>query len=87
MMQMILSYLMKKTVMLLIFGLSYLHGKAQKNDYNSYPVYNGNDLGLTYSPNNLLFGSGRQPPIRPNCTLIQRWNRRIIHANHSHEKS
>ena len=40
---------MKKYIMLLGFIAQLLTGKAQKIDYSKYPVYNGNDLGLTYS--------------------------------------
>ena len=29
--------------------------KAQKSIYDSYPIYKGNDLGLTYSSNSSLF--------------------------------
>lgn len=30
-------------------------GKAQKSEYDKYPMYNGNDLGLAYSPKGSLF--------------------------------
>ncbi len=35
--------------MLLAFIVQLFSGKAQKNDFSKYPVYTGNDLGLTYS--------------------------------------
>jgi pullulanase len=41
---------MKKTIMFLGFLLQFFSGKAQKNEFSSYPVYTGNDLGLIYSP-------------------------------------
>jgi len=41
---------MRKVVMLFGFILSIFHGKTQKIDFSKYPVYNGSDLGLTYSP-------------------------------------
>lgn len=41
---------MRKGVMLFGFILQLFHSKAQTIDINKYPVYNGKDLGLTYSP-------------------------------------
>jgi len=41
--------------MLFGFILQLFTGKAQKVDYSSYPVYTGNDLGLTYSPKQSIF--------------------------------
>jgi len=41
---------MKKYAMLLGFLASLFSGKAQKSEYDKYPVYSGTDLGLTYSP-------------------------------------
>jgi pullulanase len=41
---------MKKTIMFLGFLLQFFSGKAQKNEFSSYPVYTGTDLGLIYSP-------------------------------------
>lgn len=40
---------MKKTLMLAAYFLSLLSAKSQITDYNSYPVYTGTDLGLTYT--------------------------------------
>src|SRR5688572_11305615 len=40
---------MKKTIMLLGFLLQIFPGKTQKYEFSSYPVYNGNDLGLKYT--------------------------------------
>ncbi|MFI5128944.1 MAG: type I pullulanase [Chitinophagales bacterium] len=40
---------MKGSIMLAAYLTSFFSAKAQIKDYNSYPVYNGNDLGLTYS--------------------------------------
>ncbi len=41
--------------MLLALTTVLLKGKAQIPDYSIYPVYNGNDLGLTYSPKQSVF--------------------------------
>ena len=42
---------MRKVVMLLSFLSQLIYGKAQKTDYSNYQVYNGTDLGLSYTPN------------------------------------
>ena len=41
---------MKRYLMLIGLITQLFSAKAQKNDYSTYPVYNGNDLGLVYSP-------------------------------------
>ncbi len=41
---------MKKGIMLVGFLFQLFTGKTQKVDFSKYPVYKGNDLGLTYSP-------------------------------------
>lgn len=46
---------MKGHIMLLSFLINLFSAKAQKNDYNDYPVYTGDDLGLTYSPEKAVF--------------------------------
>jgi len=46
---------MKKYIMLLGFILQLFSGKAQKDIFTKYPVYNGNDLGLTYSADKSTF--------------------------------
>jgi pullulanase len=46
---------MKKGIMLLAFISQLFSGKAQKNEFSNYPVYTGNDLGLTYTPNKSSF--------------------------------
>ncbi len=46
---------MRKTIMVLALISQLLTGKAQKTDYSKYPVYTGNDLGLTYSHRQSLF--------------------------------
>jgi pullulanase len=46
---------MKKTLMLFAWLFNIFSVKAQKSIYDSYPVYKGNDLGLTYSPKFSLF--------------------------------
>jgi pullulanase len=46
---------MKKMIMLLGFLSSLFSGKAQQLDFSKYPVYNGSDLGLTYSPRESRF--------------------------------
>ena len=40
---------MKKGIMVLGFLSQLFSGKAQKDEFAKYPVYTGNDLGLTYS--------------------------------------
>jgi pullulanase len=46
---------MKKGIMLFGFLTQLFSGKAQKDEYSRYPVYTGNDLGLTYSPKESVF--------------------------------
>jgi len=46
---------MKKTLMLFAWLFNIFSAKAQKTIYDSYPVYKGNDLGLTYSSKASLF--------------------------------
>ncbi|HEX4876325.1 MAG TPA: type I pullulanase, partial [Chitinophagaceae bacterium] len=41
---------MKRLVMLISLISQLFTSKAQKDDFSKYPVYNGNDLGLVYSP-------------------------------------
>jgi pullulanase len=49
------SFFMKKWVMTIGLSIQVLTGRAQLPDYNSYPVYKGADLGLTYSPRSSVF--------------------------------
>ena len=46
---------MKKTVMVFAWFVNLISAKAQKSIYNSYPVYKGTDLGLTFSSKNKIF--------------------------------
>ena len=46
---------MKRGIMLFGFIVQLFSGKAQKDAYNTYPVYTGNDLGLSYSPKQSVF--------------------------------
>ncbi|HEU5166930.1 MAG TPA: type I pullulanase [Chitinophagaceae bacterium] len=46
---------MKKTLMLFAWLFNIFSTKAQKSIYDSYPVYKGNDLGLTFSSKNKIF--------------------------------
>lgn len=46
---------MKKGIMLLGFLSQLFFGKAQKSEYDKYPVYKGNELGLTYTPKESMF--------------------------------
>ena len=46
---------MKKTIMIFLGIFSFLFSKSQKSVYDTYPVYEGNDLGLTYSVNGSTF--------------------------------
>src|SRR4026208_1878168 len=46
---------MRKTIMIISWLLYIFPAKAQKTIYDSYPVYKGNDLGLTYSPKESVF--------------------------------
>ena len=45
---------MKYYLFLFLFVISH-YGYSQQIDYNSYPVYEGNDLGLTYSASHSIF--------------------------------
>jgi pullulanase len=46
---------MKKGIMLFGFFAQLFSGKAQKDDYSKYPVYDGKDLGLIYTPKQSFF--------------------------------
>jgi pullulanase len=46
---------MKKGIMMFGFLAQLFSGKAQKDEFSKYPVYNGHDLGLTYSPGQSMF--------------------------------
>lgn len=46
---------MKKGIMMFGFLAQLFSGKAQKDEFNKYPVYKGNDLGVTYSKNKSVF--------------------------------
>lgn len=46
---------MKKGIMLLGFLVRLFSGNAQNDNFSKYPVYNGNELGLTYSVNQSSF--------------------------------
>lgn len=46
---------MKNCVMLFALFAQLFSGKAQKTDFSKYPVYAGNDLGLTYSKTKSIF--------------------------------
>lgn len=46
---------MKKLLMIPFIFTLMQHAKAQQVNYNSYPVYTGNDLGLTYSSTHSVF--------------------------------
>jgi len=46
---------MKKGIMMFGFLAQLFSGKAQKDEFSKYPVYEGIDLGLTYSPDRSVF--------------------------------
>src|SRR5258708_4212155 len=46
---------MKRLIMLISFMGQLFCLKAQTPDYNTYPVYKGSDLGLTYSATQSIF--------------------------------
>lgn len=46
---------MRKTIMIISWLLYTFSAKSQKTIYDSYPVYKGNDLGLTYSKKQSTF--------------------------------
>jgi|GEM_PF-5650017 pullulanase len=46
---------MKKGIMIFGFIIHLFSARAQKSEYDKYPVYNENDLGLTYTKNNRVF--------------------------------
>ena len=46
---------MKKTLMVFAWLFNIFSAKAQKSIYDTYPVYKGDDLGLTFSSKNKIF--------------------------------
>jgi pullulanase len=46
---------MKKIIFVIVLLATCIMSKAQLNKYDSYPVYTGNDLGMTYSPGQFIF--------------------------------
>ena len=46
---------MKRSILLTGLVISFITARTQTKDYSSYPVYNGNDLGLSYSPRKSSF--------------------------------
>lgn len=46
---------MRKFIMLFVLIQQLLTGKGEGQDFNSYPVYKGNDLGLKYTPHRSTF--------------------------------
>src|SRR6185436_13844491 len=46
---------MRKTIMIISWLLYLFPGRSQKTIYDAYPVYKGNDLGLTYSKTRSTF--------------------------------
>ena len=46
---------MKRYIMLIGLITQLFSAKAQKVDFSTYPVYDGNDLGLNYTPKSSLF--------------------------------
>src|SRR6186997_1280868 len=46
---------MKKGILFLGLICQIIQGKAQYDNLAKYPVYKGNDLGLTYSPKQSIF--------------------------------
>jgi pullulanase len=46
---------MKQGLMVFGFFIHLFSAKAQTDDFLKYPVYNGNDLGLSYSPKETVF--------------------------------
>jgi pullulanase len=46
---------MKRSMLLLSFITQLFYTQAQENQFTGYPVYTGNDLGLTYTPAKSVF--------------------------------
>ena len=46
---------MKKIILIIALTITSFMSKAQLNKYDSYPVYTGSDLGLTYTPQQSVF--------------------------------
>ncbi|MBI5858816.1 MAG: type I pullulanase [Sphingobacteriales bacterium] len=46
---------MKKGIMIFGFIIQLFSGKAQKSEYDKYPVYTGSDLGVTYTKGKTTF--------------------------------
>lgn len=55
---------MRKTLMIVSWLLYTFFAKAQKSIYDTYPVYKGNDLGLTYTPQKSIFKIWSPPAER-----------------------
>ena len=62
---------MKKLIMIFSFLSSVFSSKAQLSKYDSYPVYNGNDLGLTYSPSVSRFKIWSPPAEKAELLIYQ----------------
>src|SRR5258705_13366921 len=46
---------MKRSIMLSGLIMSFFSAKAQLKDFNAYPIYDGKDLGLSYSSKRYSF--------------------------------
>src|ERR1700759_5181150 len=63
---------MKQLIMLATLFLSATVLQAQKIDYNSYPVYTGNDLGLTYTIKQSSFRIWSPPASKAELLLYKK---------------
>ncbi len=55
---------MKRLIMFFGLLISFFNAKTQNLAYDSYPVYSGNDLGLTFHPGNSVFKIWSPPAQR-----------------------
>ncbi|MEI9909115.1 MAG: hypothetical protein WDO71_05270 [Bacteroidota bacterium] len=63
---------MKRVIMLMGFITHFFSGNAQKIDFNKYPVYNGNDLGLIYTPTSSIFRIWSPPATEAEVILYDK---------------
>ncbi len=73
--------------MLLAFIAQLFSGKAQKNDFSKYPVYNGTDLGLIYAEKKSLFRIWSPTAERVELLLYKEGDGGSSLSTHSMQKS
>lgn len=74
---------MKRCIMLLGFLTQLFSGWAQKSEYDKYPVYNGNDLGLSYSPDSSVFRIWAPSASRAQIVFYEKATGGYLQVQHS----